>query len=295
MQHPSFKRRTFLTTALAGLAGVGINQLISDDRMLAAQTSTDGFETPLFDVTFLKEWQPESDSQGAFYRIVMTPGQQLTYLPGPYCGCSGERIQTGTAAEVVLSGSYSLQLDVPFIAQRVGQGEEEVEPGREITLRVGDVAIYPSAIATGVLESVGSQPVRLFGASITSLERDEGTFTPEIPEGMSARLSVAVWDIFQQVAGGDVVARMSGQDLSKGQTVGPYEMVGLEAINVAVGELASSVIAPGSSTPAGEPRTIVEGGTVAFSAVTPGTMRVLENTADGLTSLIGLVFSAAEE
>ena len=51
------------------------------------------------------------------------------------------------------------------------------------------------------MESVGNQPVRLFGASITSLERDEGTFTPEIPEGMSASLSVAVWDIFQQVAG----------------------------------------------------------------------------------------------
>lgn len=296
MHDLTLNRRTLLTTSFAGLAataaGIG---LTGADHVSAAQSSEDGFRTRLFDVTFLQDWQPEGKSQGAFYRITIEPGQQLTYLPGPYCGCSGERIQEGTAAEVVLSGSYAIQLDIPFIARRNGQDDEEIEAGREVTLRAGDVAIYPNAIATGLIQSVGNQPVRLFGASITSLDREEGVFTPEIPEGMSARLSVAVWDAFQEVAEGDVVARMSGQDLAEGESLGPYEMVGLEAINVAVGELASSIIAPGSATPAGEARTIVEGGTVAFSKVTPGTQRFLENTADGQTSLIGLVFSAAEQ
>jgi hypothetical protein len=292
MNQQHFTRRRMLTGLAAGGAVLPFGW-----RRAAAQTPEIGEEPEtLFVVTFPRDWQPEGEAQGAYYRITLEPGQSLTYLPGPYCGCTGETIQEGTAAERVLSGtSYTVRLDRLFILRRDGGEDEEVAAGTEVELTAGDVAVYPDALAFGDLTNSGDDTIVLFGASITSLEFNEGTFTPPLPEEMSARLSVAVWDAWQNLGGGDIDATLTRRVLPAGEALDPYEIVGLEAIHVQSGELHSSVIHPGESTPTADPRYISPGGTVAFREQTPGTQRLLANPFEEPAVLLTLTFNGSAE
>jgi hypothetical protein len=291
MHQTPLTRRHLLTTLAGGIPFLSHHQLVA-----AIQTpETSPEPETLFSVTFPRDWQPEGEAQGAFYRITLEPGQSLTYLPGPYCGCSGETIQSGTAAERIMSGAYTVRLDRPFLVRRNGGEDEEIAAETEIALTEGDVAIYPDALAFGDLTNSGDETVVLFGASITSLEYLEGTFTPPLPEEMSARLSVAVWDAWQNLGDGDIDAALTRRTLAAGAELDPYEIVGLEAIHVQSGELHSSVIPPGASAPVADPRYISTGGTVAFREQTPGTRRLLANPFVEPAVLITLTFSRPAE
>ena len=247
----------------------------------------------LLDVTFLRDWQPTGMAQGAYYRIILQPGDELTYLPGPYCGCSGETIKEGTAAEAILSGVYTIRLDRPFTVRQPGQDDQDIEAETDFTLTSGDVAIYPDALAFGSFRNTGNEPVILFGASITSVEVEVGTFTPPLPEEISARLSVAVYDAWQTLGEGDIPATLIRQILPASGSIGPYPIEGLEAIHAQTGEFHSSIIQPGASTPQGEPLFVREGGTAAFRKVTPGAQRLLANPFDIEATLLTLTFSSA--
>ncbi len=292
MNRIRISRRVFTS----GLTATAVSSL-SGHRATSAQTPgatpPSGEPETLFDVTFLRDWQPEGKAQGAFYRIILQPGDELTYLPGPYCGCSGETIKEGTAVEAVLSGVYTIRLDRPFLVRHPGEDDREITAETDFALTAGDVAIYPDALAFGSLRNTGNEPVVLFGASITSIEVEAGTFTPPLPEDMSARLSVAVYDAWQTLGDGDIPARLTRQILPAGGTLGPWPIVGLEAIHAQTGEFHSSIIQPGASTPQGEPLFVREGGTAAFRKVTPGAQRLLANPSDVDTTLLMLNFLPA--
>lgn len=289
MDQTRISRRTFI----GGLTAAAVSTLAGFEstsaQTPAATPSAGGAET-LFDVTFRRDWQPEGKAQGAFYRIILQPGDELTYLPGPYCGCSGETIKEGTAAESVLTGVYTVRLDRPFLVRHPGEDDREVAAETDFALTAGDVAIYPDALAFGSLRNTGDEPVILFGASITSIEVEAGTFTPPLPEDMSARLSVAVYDAWQTLGEGDIPARLTRQVLPAGGALGPWPIIGLEAIHAQTGEFHSSIIQPGESTPQGEPLFVREGGTAAFRKVTPGAQRLLANPSDLDTTLLTLNF-----
>ena len=148
-------RRHFLASLTAG--AVAAAPLLTSRRSAAALQTPESSREPelLFKVVFLRDWQPSGKAQGAFYRIILEPGQSLTYLPGPYCGCSGETIQEGAAAERVMSGTYRVRLDRPFIVRRNGGDDQEFEAETEVELTGGDVAIYPDALAFGDLRNAG--------------------------------------------------------------------------------------------------------------------------------------------
>ncbi len=281
-------RRELLVGSAATVA-LGVQVATVPDPAVA-QTPESQSEGTLLDMTFRRDWQPDGKAQGAFYRIILDPGQSLTYLPGPYCGCSGETIKEGTAAEVIMSGAYSISLDRPFIVRRATGVDEEVEPETDVILGTGDAAIYPDALAFGDLRNDGTEPITIFGASITSLDRDEGTFTPELPEEMSTRLSVAIYDAWKTLGDGDIEAVIGRRVLEPGSSSDPYPIDGLESIHVQAGELESSTIPPGESVPIGDPRFIATGGTVAFRQYTPGTQRLLENPFENPATLITLSF-----
>lgn len=295
MTHASLprSRRHVLTAAAVTIIAPSLARFDSVFAQTPQATPVAGSET-LFDVTFPREWQPEGKAQGAFYRITLQPGDELTYLPGPYCGCSGETIKEGTAAEVITSGVYTIRLDRPFIVRQAGQDDREIEADTDFALSGGDVAIYPDALAFGTLKNTGEEPVVIFGASITSIDVDPGTFTPPLPENMSARLSVAVYDAWQTLGEGDIPARLTRSILPAGGTIGPYPITGLEAIHAAVGEIHSSVIQPGESTPVGAPLFVREGGTAAFRKLTPGAQRLLQNQGATDATLLTLNFLPAE-
>ena len=238
-------------SVLSGLVAGSANgrPFASNRRSIAALQTPETSPEPetLFEVTFPRDWQPEGDRQGAFYRITLEPGQSLTYLPGPYCGCSGETIQEGTAAECVMAGRYTIQIDRPFIVRRNDGEDEEIAGETPIELTEGAIAIYPDALAFGNLANSGDETITLFGASITCLDYDEGIFTPPLPEEMSARLSVAVWDVWQSLGDGDISATLSQRTVAANEELAPYEIDGLEAIHVQSGEscrLAGAAIAP---------------------------------------------------
>ncbi len=288
MHNAAISRRTLV----GGLTAAGITTL-TGMHSTGAQTpeaspvSTDP-ET-LFEVTFLRDWQPEGKAQGAFYRIILQPGDELTYLPGPYCGCSGETIREGTAAEQIMSGEYTVTLDRPFLLRRDG-AEEEIGAEQEVVLQAGDIAIYPDALAFGTMTNTGEEEIVIFGASITSIEVHEGTFTPPLPENMSARLSVAVNDAWQTLGEGDIPARLTRRLLPAGGEIGPYEIVGLEAIHAAEGEFHGFLIRPEESAPTGDPLYVREGGTAAFRKTRPGTKRLIENPFEAQATLLTLGF-----
>jgi hypothetical protein len=286
-------RRALVRLGVSAVAFGGVPGL-SRVTPAAAQTPAAGpEEEPLFSVVFSRDWQPEGMAQGAFYRILLEPGEALTYLPGPYCGCSGEIIREGTAAERVMSGVYAVTLDRPFSVQRADGSVEEVAAGTEVTLGEGDVSIYPDALAFGDLRNAGEETIVLYGASITSLERDEGTFTPELPDDASVRLSVAVYDAWKTLGEGDIAATLTRRVLEPGGSIGPYEITGLEAIHVPEGELHAGVIRPTESEPTADPLYVRSGGTVAFRKYTPGTRRVLANDFDEPVTLLTLRFTGA--
>jgi len=293
MRRQLINRRRLITGLAAG-AAVGPSFGLSQLSLAARQTPGASTEPEsLFEVAVPRDWQPAADAQGAFYRIVLEPSQSLTYLPGPYCGCSGETIKEGFVAERVMSGNYTVQLDRPFIVRRNGGEDEEIEAGTAVQLIEGDVAIYPDALAFGNLSNSGSETITLFGASVTSLEIEEGIFTPPLPGEMSSRLSVAVWDAWQSLGDGDIIATLTQRTLSPGEVLDPYDIAGLESIHVLSGELHSSVIHPGESRPTAEPRYIGPGGTVGFRQQTPGTRRVLANPFEAPAVLLTLTFSRA--
>ncbi len=281
-------RRELLMGSAATVA-LGV-QVATVPDPASAQTPEAQSEGTLLDMTFRRDWQPDGKAQGAYYRIILDPGQSLTYLPGPYCGCSGETIKEGTAAEVVMSGEYTISLDRPFIVRRAAGIDEEVDPETEVTLTQGDAAIYPDALAFGDLRNDGTEPITIFGASITSLDREEGTFTPELPEEMSTRLSVAIYDAWKTLGDGDIEAVIGRRVLEPGSSSDPYPIDGLESIHVQAGELESSTIPPGETRPVAGPRFIATGGTVAFRQYTHGTQRLLENPFENPATLITLSF-----
>jgi hypothetical protein len=295
MHHISFISRRRLLACSAG--AVLVLPMRGTRRTIAARQSPEASPGPeadtLFEVAFPRDWQPEGLAQGAFYRIILQPGDELTYLPGPYCGCSGETIKEGTAAERVMSGVYTIRIDRPFILRRPGEEDREIEADEEVELVEGDVAIYPDALAFGSLRNAGDEPVTLFGASITSVEVEEGTFTPPLPEEMSARLSVAVANAWETLGEGDIMATLTRRELAPGGQIGPYEIVGLEAIHAVEGEFHSSLIAPGEDAPAGDPLYVRQGGSSAFRKVTPGTRRLIENPFETPATLLTLTFTAA--
>jgi hypothetical protein len=285
----SLSRRRLLASAGAGLAFTLPAGASSTRAQSPEATPTAGPET-LFDVIFPRDWQPEGKAQGAFYRIILQPGDELTYLPGPYCGCSGETIKEGTAAEIILSGTYAVQLDRPWTLRRPDAEDEPIDAGAEVELTAGDVAIYPDALAFGALRNVGQDAVTIFGASITSIEVEAGTFTPPLPENMSARLSVAVYDAWQTLGDGDIHALLTREQLPAGGSIGPYPIDGLEAIHAAEGEFHSSIIQPGASTPTADPLFVREGGTAAFRKLTPGARRILQNNGENSATILTLNF-----
>lgn len=289
--HSLTRRRLLATTT--GVALAALSQRTNVEAQTPDATPTPGPET-LFDVTFPRDWQPEGKAQGAFYRIMLQPGDELTYLPGPYCGCSGETIKEGTAAEVILSGTYTIQLDRSWILRRPGAEDMEIDADATTDLIAGDVAIYPDALAFGTLRNSGDEEITIFGASITSIEVEAGTFTPPLPENMSARLSVAVYDAWQTLGEGDIEAHLSRQLLPAGASIGPYAIEGLEAIHAATGEFHSSIIQPGESTPTADPLYVREGGTAAFRKFTPGAQRIVQVQGEADAVLLTLDFLPAE-
>jgi hypothetical protein len=160
----------------------------------------------------------------------------------------------GVGVEAVLSGSYSLRLDAPIRVQRNGERQLTTVPAQtDVTLGAGDAVIFPDYAATGEIRNLGDDPVDLVGLAITSTE-PSGIPAPPLPADVRMELlTYALPYDWEKLPAGPIDVSVRRLTLPPGESVGPYQPVGMEAMLVEQGTTYRSIYAPGSETPGSIP------------------------------------------
>jgi hypothetical protein len=250
---------------------------------------------PLLTATFPAEALPRGAVQAAFYRLVLLPGSTLPNQVAPFCGCGSERVLPGVGAEVVLAGTYMLQLDAPLVVQRTGQDvAEHIPAGTRVPLEPGDRVIYPRFASTGVFGSAGSEPAVVFGVALITAE-PVGTPVPDVSAGVRADALTELLprDWAMHVGDGPVTVTLSRVVLPVGRTLGPYEPVGADAFYLEAGSVGVTMLPPGTDTPARAPLVYRAGTAVPFLPLPDGAQLMLEATGAEPATLIMLEIAPA--
>ena len=252
-------------------------------------------DTPLIEVTFSPDQLPSGEKDAIYYRLTIPPAASLPYLGGPFCGCRHSIITAGVGAEVVQTGAYTLRLEAPLRVRRAGSSgaSEEVPAGTEVTLTEGDAVIYPDYAAPGDIRNTGDEPVTLIGVAIIATE-ESGTRLPTLPAGVTAteltQTSAADWDAF---APGPLNVALHRVILPPETTIGPYALVGLQAMRIESGAIARTFLPAGETTPRGRPLTHVAGSTTPFVRPTTGLREILTSTGKEPADLLVLIIEPA--
>ena len=233
----------------------------------------------LFEATFTPAELPTGDREATFYRVTLPPGTSMPYLAGPFCGCGEESIVPGVGVEVVQSGSYVVQLEAPLRVRRGGQATEEaVPPGTAVTLRPGDMVIYPDYAAPGEVRVEGDAPAVVTGVAITA-PGPSGTpvppLAPEVKTESLADLSARDWAA--TVGSGPVTVTLRRVVVPPGSGLGPYEPVGVEAGTMEAGHLKLGIIPRGEDAPSKPLLDFQAGHVMPFLPMGAGTRRTMES------------------
>jgi hypothetical protein len=252
-------------------------------------------DTPLIEATFTAEELPRGEKEAIYYRLTIPPAASLPYLGGAFCHCRSETVTAGVGVEVVQTGVYTLRLEVPLRVQRAGstRPSEEIPAGTEVTLAAGDAVIYPDYAAPGDIRNTGNEPVTLIGVAIIATE-GSGTPLPKAPTGVAATMLTTTiasdWDAFPP---GPLNVALRAITLPSETSVGPYEPVGLQAMNIESGTIGRSFLPAGDTTPRGQPLVHSTGTTVPFMRPSPGLREILANSGEKPADLLVLLIEPA--
>jgi hypothetical protein len=254
--------------------------LTADDALGPPGAST-VIADPLFAATFAADQLPTGETGAVFYQLTLAPGATMPNLGGLSCGCSPYVLGPGVGIERVQSGEYTVQLDAPIRIQRggVAADTEELPARTEITLGPGDVAIYSKYDTRGEIRNNGSAPVEVVGVVI--VESVGSRTPPTLPEGVQGKvLSQTVPSAWQILPPGPLTVTLRQVTLPADATLGPYEAVGLETVQVERGSVSRSFLGPGETEPRGRSLFHAGSSATAFASISPGTRRIITNVGD---------------
>jgi hypothetical protein len=239
-------RRTVLLSTLVVAIGRGQNLVVARQATPTADTGE-----VLLEATFSPDELPAA-AEGVFYRVTLPPGETLAYLAGPFCGCGNVQVAPGVGAELVQSGSYAVRLDAPFRVRRANGVTEDIAADTEVVLEAGDAGIFPDYAAPGEMRAASEDPAVVIGIAIVA-SAGSGTPAPDIPLAIEAEqlttLTERGWDDI--ATGAPVAMSLQRIEVPAGGALGPYESAGAEAMLVEEGEIGSSILPPGATTPPG--------------------------------------------
>jgi len=292
-----------LLTLAAGFAA--IRQRIPETRdearwvpalVRALDASPGGIvDTPLIEATFTAEELPRGEKDATYYQLTIPPAASLPYLGGLFCGCRSETITSRVGVEVVQAGVYTLRLEAPLRVQRAGvsRPSEEIPAGTEVTLAAGDAIIYPDYAAPGDIRNTSNEPVTLIGVAIIATEAS-GTPLPQVPPEVRATLlthtSTSDWEAFPP---GPLNVALRQVTLPPGSSVGPYEPVGLQAMQIESGTITRSFLPNGDTAPVGRPLAHQAGSTTPFVRSSPGFREILAGSGQKPADLLVLLLEPA--
>jgi hypothetical protein len=237
---------------------------------------------------------PAGDKEIIFYRLTIPPGETLTALAGPSCGCPGWPVSGGVGAEVVQSGQYRVRLAAPMEVQRHGAARgDAIAAHTEATLGPGDAAIYFDYTAAAEIRVAGDVPVELVGMAIVGSE-SSGAPAPMLPKAVRglelARSIPSDWD---KLAAGPVGVSLRRVTLPAGIHIGPYEPIGLEAMRVDRGAISRFYFKPGAAEPTGPAMHWYEPQVSPLLGVGPGMRYDLTSGSDEPAELLVLIIEPA--
>ncbi len=262
-------------------------------RALATAPGNVG-DVALVEAVFGLDQLPAGEKEAIFYRLTLPPGETLTALVGPSCGCPGWPVSGGVGAESVQSGQYQLRLAAPMRVQRHGASQAETIPmDTEVTLGPGDAAIYPDYIAAAEIRAAGDVPVQLVGVAIVGTE-PSGPLAPTLPLGVRGEeLTRSVPSDWKKLAAGPVGISLRQVTLPAGTHIGPYEPFGLEAMRIERGKATRYYFEPGADDPTQPPINWIEGRVAPLLGIRPGMRYDLTSGDDGPTELLVLIIEPA--
>lgn len=261
-------------------------------RALAAAGNVD--DVVLVEGRFGLDTLPAGSKEVVFYRLTIPPGETLTALAGPSCGCPGWPVSGGVGAEAVQSGRYRLSFAAPIQVQRRGVATLEAIPAHvEVVLGPGDAAIYPEYTADAAISVVGDDPVQLVGVAIVGME-SSGAPAPKLPPTVRgeelSRSTAADWE---KLGTGAVAVTIRQVTLPAGTQIAPYEPIGLEAMWVERGKIMRYFFEPGATAPNGMPMVWIEGRGSPLLGIKPGMRYDLASSDDGPAELLVLIIEPA--
>jgi hypothetical protein len=247
-------------------------------------------DVALVEAIFGLDQLPPGDKEIIFYRLTLPPGETLTALAGPSCGCPGWPVSGGVGAEVVQSGHYRVRFAAPIQVQRRGAAQIASIPElTEVALGPGDAAIYPHYAATAEIRAVGDAPVVLVGVAIIGRE-PSGAPAPMLPQGvLGVELSRSIPSDWEKLAHGPIGMSIRQVTLPAGTRIGPYEPIGLETMRVERGAIARYYFAPGAAAPTGQSMNWGEGAATPLLGVHPGMRYDMTSGADEPAELLVLI------
>lgn len=233
---------------------------------------------------------PASEAEAVFYRFALQPGAVAPFLPGPFVHGRQEPVGEGVGAELVVAGSYALEVAAPVLVRRAATPatEETVAPGLEVLLGPGDAVTYPDYAAPADVRNDGDEPAIVVGVAIIA---DDPAAPPvlTLPPGVSGeQLAQAATADLASLPSTALAVGIWRLRLPPGTSFGPYETAGLEALRVEQGAVERAFLRPGEAQPARPPRPHSAGTTAPFLPPAPGVRRVVAHAGDGPAEVLAL-------
>lgn len=252
-------------------------------------------DTPLVETTFSPEQLSGDEKEAIYYQFAIYPGGSLPSLAAPFCDCSIKTITGGVGVEVVQTGTYTIRLQAPFRVQRAGSTGpgEEIPAGTEVTLAAGDAAIYPDYAASGDIRNAGDEPVTVIGVAIVATD-ESGTPVFRVLPGVQATvLTLASASDLAALPAGPLNVGLRRVTLPPGTSIGPYQPVGLQAMQIESGTILRNFLPAGESTPQWRPLPQLPGSTASFVPPAPGLRETLDVEGDQPAAMLVLIIEPA--
>jgi hypothetical protein len=269
---------------LLGLGAAGIGPLLGRGRTVAKEATPTPVKEGeiLLHTTFVTEELPGNGAECILYRLMLHPGVATSVLAGPYCGCPGQTLASGVGAEVVVSGSYAVRSDGPFVVRRADSPAEDDLPSRsEATLGPGDAAVYLDYGTGGEFRNAGTGDLVVLGVAILTAGKPGGTPVPELPDGVRAQeLNHAYPSVWKHLPAGPVTVDLRRLTLAPGEGVTLPSTPGLDAASVEAGEITWAEIPAGQEAPSSPPSRYGPSGRRPFERHDAGTRHTVENNGD---------------
>ena len=212
------------------------------------------------------------------WQWILRRGEELTY--------AGD--QPSIAADVVLSGEYSVQSEGRIQVQRAA-GLEEVPPGTEVTVRPGDAVIYVENQATQILRNSGDEVARVISVEVFSADPPADGPASNVA---SSRVSPEDWER-SGLAGQNLAVSVERLTVPPGASLPAFvpDVQAPRIFSVARGAAEWTIIAPGAATPPpAEP--FVRNEVLWFRTLGEGEQLQLQNLGDRPLVLLQVTLSA---